>query len=154
MNGPWQANWVIWGLLLLTVSTVSVGELMLKIGMDEIGEVSVRSMRDLLRVPFIIFASHWLLIAIPLLGIQFYSYLALLSRADLSYVLPLTSMSFIIGTLLARYILHEDVTVARWVGTLVICLGVYLVASGEARTEAVKRARTAAASVTSPSCGA
>jgi len=146
-------NLELFALLMVAMSSVSVGEVLLKMGMDEIGEMSVRSFDDLLRVPLVIFQSRWLLIAIPLMGIHFYAYLTLLSRADLSFVLPLTSVSFVIGALLARYVLNEDVTLTRWVGTLVICLGVYLVASGQARTEVVEAAEPAPAGAVNRSYG-
>jgi drug/metabolite transporter (DMT)-like permease len=143
----------LFALLVIAMSSVSAGEVLLKMGMDEIGEISIRSLDDLLHVPLLIFQSRWLLVAIPLMGVHFYAYLTLLSRADLSFVLPLTSVSFVIGALLARYVLNEDVTLTRWVGTLVICLGVYLVASGQARTDVVEAEEPAPTVVANRSYG-
>ena len=52
--------------------------------------------------------------------------------ADLSLVMPITAASYPLGALLARFFLHEEVNLARWVGTAVIAVGVAVVAWGEA----------------------
>ena len=53
-------------------------------------------------------------------------------RADLSFALPLTAASYPLAALLARFYLREDVGTARWLGTLVITVGVAIVAFGDA----------------------
>jgi drug/metabolite transporter (DMT)-like permease len=53
--------------------------------------------------------------------------MALLSVADLSYVLPVTAVGYILSTVLARVFLHEQVSKERWLGTLVIFVGTALV---------------------------
>src|SRR5262245_60850322 len=72
----------IFAVLLLAMSTGAVGEVLLKMGMEEVGEVAINSMGDLLRHPFIIFRSKMLLIGLLFMATHFYSYLALLSLAD------------------------------------------------------------------------
>jgi len=62
-----------------------------------------------------------------LMAIFFFLYSATLSWADLSIVLPLSSMSFIFGAILAKYALHEDISIWRWAGIAVIMLGVFLI---------------------------
>lgn len=131
----------IFFVLLLAMSTGAVGEMLLKVGMNQLGEVSFTSFSDLARHPFIIFRSRVLLLALLFMATHFYSYLTLLSLADLSWVLPMNSVSFVFGVLLAQFVLKEHVSAGRWIGTLIICVGVYLVASGEAKTKAEERAR-------------
>jgi uncharacterized membrane protein len=53
----------------------------------------------------------------------------LLSIADLTYVLPVTAIGYVITTLLGWLILHEDVSAVRWMGTILITLGTAFVAS-------------------------
>jgi len=53
--------------------------------------------------------------------------MALLSRADLSFVLPVTAVGYVISTLLAHVFLNEQVSVERWMGTGLIFLGTALV---------------------------
>jgi drug/metabolite transporter (DMT)-like permease len=62
---------------------------------------------------------------------------AALSWADLSFVLPATAAGYVLNVAAGRYFLHEDVTTARWVGALIIMLGVVFVSrSGERTTPA------------------
>ena len=65
--------------------------------------------------------------------------LFLLSKADVSFVWPLTSLSLVVTTLTAKWILHEEVSTLRWAGVLLIVLGAGVVLF----TEGQKRARNA-----------
>jgi len=56
--------------------------------------------------------------------------LVLLSWKAISFVIPASALSYVVGTLGAKYILHEDVSPARWIGVLLVCAGVALVAAG------------------------
>ncbi len=60
--------------------------------------------------------------------------MALLSLADLSFVLPLTAMGYIFSTLLGKFFLREQVTLERWLGTLLIFLGTAVVTSSAKTT--------------------
>lgn len=60
--------------------------------------------------------------------------MALLSLADLSFVLPLTAAGYIFSTLLGKFLLAEQVTSGRWLGTALIFLGTTLVGSTAERT--------------------
>jgi drug/metabolite transporter (DMT)-like permease len=64
----------------------------------------------------------------------FAAYMAALSWADLTYVLPATSIGYVILALIAKFILHEQVTLLRWVGILLISAGVSFVAGGPVLT--------------------
>jgi drug/metabolite transporter (DMT)-like permease len=55
--------------------------------------------------------------------------MALLSIADLSFVLPITASGYVISTLLGRVFLHEQVTVSHWLGTFLIFAGTLFVGS-------------------------
>jgi drug/metabolite transporter (DMT)-like permease len=56
----------------------------------------------------------------------FFIYLTLLSRADVSLVLPLTAVDYVVVTILAQYLLGEVVTPIRWAGVGLIVAGVGL----------------------------
>jgi drug/metabolite transporter (DMT)-like permease len=69
------------------------------------------------------------------------SRMALLSWADLSYVLPVTSLGYVLVAFAARTLLHEQITPRRWAGIALIMAGVALVGSGTApQTTASKAA--------------
>lgn len=55
--------------------------------------------------------------------------IATLSVADLSFVLPLTAVGYVLSTALGRFVLSETVTRTQWMGTVLICLGASLVTS-------------------------
>ena len=60
--------------------------------------------------------------------------IALLSLADLSFIVPLTSTGYIISTLLGKFFLNEQITLSRWVGILLIVLGTIVVSSTSHKT--------------------
>lgn len=60
--------------------------------------------------------------------------MALMSLADLSFVLPVTAIGYVIAVVLGKVFLHETVTHQRWLGTLLIFAGAALVGSTSRRT--------------------
>jgi uncharacterized membrane protein len=60
--------------------------------------------------------------------------MALLSLADLSYVLPVTAIGYVIAVFLGKVFLHETVSHQRWMGTLLIFAGALLVGSTSRNT--------------------
>jgi len=73
-------------------------------------------------------SNPWVLLGVALQAAFFFIYMALLSREDVSKVLPLTTLNYIIVALLAQVLLAEPVTPMRWSGIGFIVLGVFLVA--------------------------
>jgi uncharacterized membrane protein len=71
---------------------------------------------------------------VALLMVWLFSQLSLLSRADLSYVLPVTSISYVLTALMGKFLLHEPVSNQRWIGIGLVVLGVSLVARTVPRT--------------------
>jgi drug/metabolite transporter (DMT)-like permease len=69
----------------------------------------------------------WVWLGVALQAAFFFMYMALLSRADVSKILPLTTMSYIVVALLAQFVLHEPATTMRWAGIGFIVLSVLLV---------------------------
>src|SRR5258706_6619170 len=72
----------------------------------------------------------WVMLGISLLILWLLTRMALLSWADLSYVLPVTSLGYVASALLARFFLHEQISPQRWAGTLLIVAGTVLVGMG------------------------
>ena len=71
--------------------------------------------------------SPWVLLGVALQAAFFFMYMALLSREDVSKILPLTTLSYVVVGLLAQFVLAEPVTPMRWTGIGFIVLGVLLV---------------------------
>jgi uncharacterized membrane protein len=73
----------------------------------------------------------------------FLLYTASLSWADLSFVLPATSLGYVVNVAFAHHFLNEQVSPSRWVGTLLISVGVIIVSrSGTKTTECASRSPT------------
>ncbi len=66
-----------------------------------------------------------------LMIVFFLLFLTVLSKADLSFVLPVISIEVVVNVAFADYFLHEPVSAVRWIGTLLISLGVILVFRSE-----------------------
>ena len=65
------------------------------------------------------------------------SYMTVLSWADYSYVMPAGAFGYALLTLMAVLFLHESVSLRRWVGVVLICVGVLLVGQTKPRTTGV-----------------
>jgi drug/metabolite transporter (DMT)-like permease len=116
--------------LLSVVVFGSIGDTFLKrgVGSESIDFHHLGALLHVLLHPFVILGILSLLCFMS-------SYMTALSFADLSYVLPATAVGYIFMTLLSIFWLHEHVSPVRWVGVLLIVIGVGAVAGGEHRTE-------------------
>jgi drug/metabolite transporter (DMT)-like permease len=99
--------------------------------MKEVGQLSLSNWTHAFAAIF----TPWVGIGILLYIAFFASYLTALSFADLTYVLPATSVGYILMALLARFFLHEQVSPYRWAGIALIALGVGFVTGGPSRTD-------------------
>ena len=117
--------------LALVTLTAAFGDTFLSRGMKALPPVSLSHPLALIHALF----SPWIAAGIFLLIGFFASYLTALSFADLTYVLPATSLGYVIMTILARCWLHEHVSHARWLGLLFITAGVGFVTRGPSWTE-------------------
>ena len=120
-------------MVLLMVVCANTGDLMLKRGMSQIGEVTVSS-SGLLHalVSTIHNGTIWLGILF-LIGFTL-SYMTAVSWADYSYVMPAGAFGYAVQTMLAVLVLHEVVTPRRWIGVAMICIGVLLVGQTKPNT--------------------
>ncbi len=71
--------------------------------------------------------SPWVVLGVALLIVWTLARMALLSWADLSFVLPVTSAGYVLTALAGKFFLNEQVSLERWAGTVLIMLGVILV---------------------------
>jgi drug/metabolite transporter (DMT)-like permease len=74
--------------------------------------------------------NSWFWAGVPLMALSFYALLLLLSWEPISFVIPASALSYVVGTFGAKYILGEEVSAARWTGVVLVCAGVTLVALG------------------------
>jgi len=126
-----------WRLIVLVTLLKPVSNVFLAWGMKELPQslavnplLFVRAMVDPLVIVGILMQIVWLLMR-----------MSLLSVADLSFVLPVTGLGYVISTLLGRVVLHEQVGEWRWIGAVLISLGAALVASSPRATAGTQRAQ-------------
>jgi multidrug transporter EmrE-like cation transporter len=117
-------------LLAVLIFGTSSGEIAISRGMKSVGEPARLRPREVLSFLSRALRNGWFWAGIPLLAVAFYSLLVLLSWKAISFVIPASALSYVVGTLGAKYILREDVSPARWIGVLLVCAGVALVAAG------------------------
>ncbi len=117
-----------WTWLAITVMSGTVGDLVSAKGMAAHGEVEHFGPERLVRLMRYIFTHRLILTGIVANAISFFSFMALLSVAELSFAVPATALSYILKTVLAEWYLGEHVTARRWIGALFVALGVFLIA--------------------------
>ena len=71
--------------------------------------------------------SPYLFGGVACLAVAFFSFISLLSYADLSFVAPLTAVSYITNTLGARFFLKERISKSRWIGTMLVAIRVAVI---------------------------
>lgn len=106
------------------------GNLAMAWGLRQSGTALGGSALEYLRVLF----QPWVALGICLLILWLLSRMALLSWADLSYVLPMTAIGYVLNAALGRMFLGEHISGGRWAGTLLIMAGIALVGSTSVRT--------------------
>jgi drug/metabolite transporter (DMT)-like permease len=121
-------------LILLMVIFGPLGNVLLGKGMKRIGPANVGTVATVLELLSRILRSGTIWLGIGALITFFVAYTLVLSWADYSYVQPASSVAYGVVALLAHFMLREVVTPMRWVGILIICLGVLVVGHTPPRT--------------------
>jgi drug/metabolite transporter (DMT)-like permease len=117
-------------LVLVVIVTNVVGNVSLSHGMKQVGPLLSASPLDYLRA----LENPWAILGIGILVIWMLTDLALLSRADLSFVLPVTASAYVLVALGGHFLLHDHVSWPRWTGIVLITVGVILAEETPDRT--------------------
>lgn len=112
---------------LIVISTVA-SDLLQSWEMKRHGEVKDFGAAGIGRLLKMLLTKLPLIGSVVFLAISFYAFLALLAVADLSFAVPATALSLVAETVLAKVLLRERVTAARWGGTALVAIGVGLLA--------------------------
>jgi drug/metabolite transporter (DMT)-like permease len=117
--------------LAVVVLAGTSGEIAVTHTMKRIGDVPGFAPRTVLRALGRAFRIPSMWLGVALIAAGFFSMLLLLSWENVSFVVPATSLSYAVGALGAQLVLGERVSRARWLGVLLVILGVVLVWLGE-----------------------
>jgi uncharacterized membrane protein len=120
-------------LLILFIGLVfeSTGVVLLKKGMTQIGDVKTISAGEILRVVKAGATNTQILLGVLFEALFFASLLILMARSDISFLWPMTGLSFVFATLAAILFLHEQVSTVRWAGVVLIMIGAALISYSE-----------------------
>ena len=105
----------------------TAGELSVSRAMKGVGEVHDFRPTSILRFVLQSFRLPWMWVGIALMSLAFFSLLAILSFRQVSFVVPVSALSYAAGALGARAFLGERISRNRWIGIAMVCLGVTIV---------------------------
>ncbi len=113
--------------LFLIVAAGTGGELCVSRAMKTVGEVHDFRPAALARFVWRAIRVGWMWVGIAMMALAFFSLLAMLSMENVSFVVPVTALSYAAGAFGALIFLRERISVQRWLGVLLVCVGVTLV---------------------------
>jgi drug/metabolite transporter (DMT)-like permease len=138
-------------ILLIGLVCEAIGFAFLGRGLREVGSPDVMTPAAIVRLvkAGVVNGNVWL--GMLFQAMFFATILILISQRDVSFVLPLTTLGMVFTTLAARWILHEQVSVLRWAGVLLIVLGSTFVTYSEQTKKALPATPSEPGNTTAPS---
>lgn len=120
-------------LLILLVGLVfeSTGVILLKKGMNAIGEMHGYTAAEVIRIVKAGVTNPQILLGVFFEALFFICLLILMSRSEISFLWPLTALSFVFATFAAMWFLHEQVSLVRWIGVILIMIGAGFISYSE-----------------------
>jgi drug/metabolite transporter (DMT)-like permease len=109
----------------------TAGELCVTRALKIIGEMNRFTPRAILEFIGRSFRVGWMWVGFAMMALAYFALLGMLARANVSYVVPITSLSYVVGAVGGRWFLGESVSHRRWIGVLLVCGGVVLVYLGK-----------------------
>ncbi len=118
-------KWILVGII---VTATVLCDVLQTLGMRHHGEIHDFRPGALGRAASALASNWYVIVAVAMMAVSFFSFLTLLSFADLSFAVPATAASFVIETFVAKYFLKEQVAWRRWAGAALVACGVALLA--------------------------
>jgi drug/metabolite transporter (DMT)-like permease len=127
-------------ILIVAAIIESVGVAFLAGGLKELSGFKAISIPEIGRILLEVVTNGKILFGVLLEAIFFGALCYMLSQKDVSLVWPLTSMGFIVTTIAAKFVLHEQVSAVRWGGVVLIAIGAALTSYSEHEKEQAAKA--------------
>lgn len=118
-------------ILLIGLAFESAGVVLLKKGMTHIGEVKGYTFAEGIRVAKAAATSPHICLGLLFEALFFASLIFLMSKSDISFLWPMTGLSFVFATFAAIVFLGESVSAVRWAGVVLVMLGAVLITLSE-----------------------
>ena len=110
-------------ILLVGLAFESTGVVLLKKGMTHIGDMNGITAGEIFRVCKVGATNPQILLGVFFEALFFVCLLILMSKSDISFLWPLTGLSFVFATFAAIWFLNERVSAMRWMGVVLIVIG-------------------------------
>lgn len=110
----------------ISVVAMSAAQLLLKKGLLLVDQ-SPQNMGELIRFLGRAYSNVYVILAVILTIITALAWVQAASKYEISYLYPFMALSYVIVALFSTWMFHDHMTVLRWAGILVVCLGVVLI---------------------------
>ena len=117
-------------LILLSISIAVGGQILLKIGINRIGISDFGSFNALGGFFISIIKNPLVMIGLFLYLISAAIWMIVLSTVELSFAYPFIGFTYVLVLVLSKFVLKEDVNPLRWIGALIITVGVVVLSRG------------------------
>lgn len=118
---------LIISLVLLNALLAQIGQALLKSGMNKIGFIRIRDLKHIKTILLNILRSWQVMVGLVLFVSAIIVYMFVIARDELSFVQPLTSVSYIMILIISRVYFKEAITLNRILGVFVILIGITIV---------------------------
>jgi drug/metabolite transporter (DMT)-like permease len=116
-----------WVWIAIIVAATTVGEVLQALGMRSHGEIRDFRPGALGRAMALLARNRFVIGSVVAMAVSFFAYMGLLTISDLSFAVPATAVTYVLETVLAKYVLKEQVNGLRWAGASLVICGVALV---------------------------
>src|SRR5690242_20252314 len=116
-----------WAWIAMIVGATTVGEVLQAMGMRRHGEIHDFRPGAIGRAMALLARNRFVIGGVIAMAVSFFAYMGLLTIADLSFAVPATAITYVLETVLAKYVLKEHVNGLRWAGASLVICGVALV---------------------------
>ena len=114
-------------LIAIIVAATTVGEVLSAMGMKRHGEIRDFRPGALGRAMALLARNRFVIGSVAAMAVSFFAYMGLLTISELSFAVPATAVTYVLETILAKYVLKEHVNWLRWAGAGLVICGVALV---------------------------
>lgn len=114
-------------MIAVIVFSNAAGDVLITRGMKNMGEFTSFHPRAFWELGKRVLCNKSFLLGVFNLAISFFSFISVLAWADMSFVVPATSVVYVVSVLGARFFLRERINALRWAGTFLVCVGVVLI---------------------------
>jgi drug/metabolite transporter (DMT)-like permease len=110
----------------IIVAATTIKDILQAIAMRRHGEIHDFRPGALGKLLRLLARNRIIVVSVVCSGVAFFAFLRLVATADLSFAVPATAASYVFETILAKYVLKERITPARWAGACLVASGVAL----------------------------